>query len=95
MTITQMPADVKRYWVDEAKKHGSSINKEMLRVLEEERERCEGITFLAKGMDTIVTAARHLQSVTVVDQQGIGKVLYDAQGMPRSELSIELLGASP
>ena len=83
MTIKQMPADLKRYWVDEAKKHDRSMNKEILRVLEEERARREGVKFLAKDINKIMIAARHLQSFAAIDQQGIEKILYDEQGMPK------------
>jgi len=33
LTIKQMPAELKQYWAEEAKRHGRSMNKEVLRVL--------------------------------------------------------------
>jgi plasmid stability protein len=83
MTIKQMPADLKQYWADEAKRHDRSMNKEVLRVLEEERARRERGKSPVKNMDGIMAAARRLQSFAVVDQRTIGELLYDEDGMPK------------
>lgn len=82
-TIKQMPAELKQYWAEEAKKNGRSMNKEVLRVLEEERARREVAKSPAKDMDTILAAARRLQSFAVVDQRPMEAVLYDDDGMPK------------
>ena len=83
MTIKQVPAELKKYWAEEAKKHDRSMNKEVLRVLEEERARREAAKSPAKDMDSIMVAARRLQSFAVVDQRPIEAVLYDDEGMPK------------
>ncbi len=83
MTIKQMPADLKRYWAEEAKRHDRSMNKEVLRLLEEERARREAAKAQAKDMDSIMASARRLQSFAVVDQRPVEEILYDEQGMPK------------
>ncbi len=83
MTIKQMSADLKQYWADEAKRHDRSMNKEVLRVLEEERARREAAKSPAKNMESIMSAARHLQSFGVVDRRPMDELLYDEEGMPK------------
>ncbi len=83
MTIKQIPAELKKYWAEEAKKHDRSMNKEVLRVLEEERARREAAKSPAKDMDSIMVAARRLQSFAVVDPRPIETILYDDEGMPK------------
>jgi len=82
MTIKQMPAELKQYWAEEAKRHDRSMNKEVLRALEEERARREAAKSPAKDMGSLMAAARRLQSFAVVDQRPIEDVLYDDEGMP-------------
>lgn len=65
------------------KEASSSMNKEVFRVLEEERMRREAAKSPAKDMDRIMAAARRLQSFAVVDQRPIEEILYDEEGMPR------------
>ncbi len=43
MTIKQVPLELKNFWIEEAKKHDRSMNKEVLRALEEERSRRESV----------------------------------------------------
>ena len=83
MIIKQMPADLKRYWAAEAKRHDRSMNKEVLRALQEERARREGAESPAKNMEGIMAAAQLLQSFAVLDQRPIEEVLYDEEGMPK------------
>ena len=83
MTIKQMPADLKRFWAEEARSHDPSMNKEVLRVLEEERARREAAKFPGKNMDSIMAAARRLQSFAVADQRRMEDALYDDEGMPK------------
>ena len=83
MTIKQMPAELKQYWAEEAKRHDRSMNKEVLRVLEEERARREAAKSPGKDLESIIAAARRLQSFAVVDQRPIDDILYDDQGMPK------------
>lgn len=83
MTIKQMPAELKQYWAEEARRHDRSMNKEVLRVLEEERARREAARTQSKDIDSIMAAARRLQSFAVVDQRHMDDVLYDAEGMPK------------
>jgi 23S rRNA pseudoU1915 N3-methylase RlmH len=83
MTIKQMPADLKRYWAEEAKRHDRSMNKEVLRVLEEERTRREAAKAPTKDMASVMMAAHRLQSFAVLDQRAVDELLYDEEGMPR------------
>lgn len=82
MTIKQIPADLMRYWAEEAKRHDRSMNKEVLRVLEEERARREASQAIVKDMGSIMLAARRLQSFAVIDHRPIEDILYDNEGMP-------------
>ena len=83
MTIKQMPDDLKQYWAEEAKRHDRSMNKEVLRVLEEERARREASKSPTKDTASINAAARRLQSFAVLDERPIEELLYDAEGMPK------------
>ena len=83
MTIKQIPADLKRYWAEEAKRHDRSMNKEVLRVLEEERARREAAKSPAKDMSGILAAARRLQSFAVLDARPMGELLYGEDGLPK------------
>ena len=83
LTIKQVPADLKRYWAEQAKKHDRSMNKKVLLVLEEERIRREAAECPAKNMDRIVAAACRLQNFAVIDQRPIEAILYDDEGMPK------------
>ena len=83
LTIKQMPAELKQHWAEEARKNDRSMNKEVLRVLEEERARREAAKSPVKDMDSIMEAARQLQSFAVVDQRPMEVVLYDDDGMPK------------
>jgi len=51
--------------------------------LQEERARRQAAKSPAKGMDSVMAAARRLQSFAVVDQRPIEAVLYDDEGMPK------------
>jgi hypothetical protein len=59
------------------------MNKEVLRVLEEERARREAAKSPGKDLESIIATARRLQSFAVVDQRPIDDILYDEQGMPK------------
>ena len=83
MIIKQIPADLKQYWAEEAKRHDRSMNREVLRVLEEERARRQAAHASVKDMDGILEAARRLQSFAVLDDRPIDDLLYDKEGMPR------------
>jgi phosphoribosylaminoimidazole-succinocarboxamide synthase len=83
LTIKQVPADLKRYWAEEARKHDRSMNKEVLRVLEEERMRREAARSPVKDIERIIEAARRLQSFAVIDPRPVEEILYDEHGMPK------------
>lgn len=83
MTIKQVPDDLKRFWAEEAKRHDRSMNKEVLRVLEEERTRRVAAGTPSKDIDSIKAAARRLQSFALIDQRAIDEILYDEHGMPK------------
>lgn len=83
MTIKQVPDDLKRFWAEEAKRHDRSMNKEVLRVLEEERNRREAASAPSKDIDSIKAAAHRLQSFALIDKRAIEEILYDENGMPK------------
>ena len=83
MTIKQVPDDLKRFWAEEAKRHDRSMKREVLRVLEEERNRREAASAASKDIDSIKAAARRLQSFALIDQRAIEEILYDEHGMPK------------
>ena len=83
MIIKQIPVDLKKFWADEAKRHDRSMNREVLRVLEEERTRRQAAQPSVKDIDSILAAASRLQSFAVLDDRPIDELLYDENGMPK------------
>jgi hypothetical protein len=83
MTIKQVPLELKNFWIEEAKKHDRSMNREVLRVLEEERSRRESMQPKRKNIDKIMAAARHLQSIPITDHRSIEELLYGEDGLPQ------------
>jgi hypothetical protein len=81
--IKQIPEDLKIYWSNEAKRNSRSMNKELIRVLEEERARREASARPKKNLDAIMAAAREVQSFAVTDNRPMDEILYDSEGMPR------------
>jgi hypothetical protein len=83
LTIKQVPGDLKSFWADEAKRNSRSMNKEIIRVLEEERLRREAATRPGKNIAAIMEAARRVQSFAVTDNRPMNEILYDEEGMPK------------
>jgi hypothetical protein len=83
LTIKQVPEDLKVFWASEAKRNARSMNKEILRVLEEERLKREGAMPPEKNIDEIMAAAQRLQRFKVRDKRPIDEILYDKGGMPK------------
>ena len=83
MIIKQIPVDLKQFWAAEAKRHDRSMNREVLRVLEEERTRRQAAQTSIKNIEGILAAASTLQSFAVLDDRSIDELLYDENGMPK------------
>lgn len=84
LTIKQIPAEVKRFWTKEAKRNSTSIDAEILRVLEEERRRREvAARRPPKDIAAIMEAARRVQSFAITDKRPTDEILYNEEGMPR------------
>lgn len=81
--IKQIPEDLKRFWSSEAKRNSRSMNKEMIRLLEDERARREAGPRPKKSLEAIMAAARQVQSFAVTDNRPVDEILYDAEGMPK------------
>lgn len=81
--IKQIPADLKSFWSEEAKRNSRSMNKELIRVLEEERARREASARPKKNMDAIMAAVREVQRFTITDLRPMNEILYDSEGMPK------------
>jgi 23S rRNA pseudoU1915 N3-methylase RlmH len=84
LTIKQIPAELKSFWTNEAKRNSRSMNKEIIRVLEEERLRREAAAARPKkNIEAIMEAARRVQSFAITDNRPMDEILYDEEGMPR------------
>lgn len=83
LTIKQIPNDLKQFLAEEAKRNARSMNREIIRVLENERVRRQRAASSGKNMVEIMEAARRLQSFHVVDTRPVEVILYDEAGMPR------------
>jgi hypothetical protein len=83
LTIKQIADDLKRFLADEAKRNARSMDKEIIRVLEEERVKREAETPPVKDMGEIMDAARRLQDFRVLGNRAIDDLLYDREGMPK------------
>ena len=83
LTIKQLPAELKRFWTVEAKRHSRSMNKEIIRVLEEERLRREAAPPPPKDIAAIMEAARRVQRCVITDNRPRDEILYDEEGMPK------------
>lgn len=84
LTIKQVPAELKRFWTKEARRNSTSIDAEILRVLEDERRRREAAAgHPPKDLAAIVEAARRVQSFAITDNRPMDEILYDEEGMPR------------
>jgi hypothetical protein len=84
LSITDIPADLKRFWIDEAKTNGRSIDEEIILVLQAARGRREpGAVTAAKDIAEIMEAARRLQNLPIRDNRSLEDILYDSDGMPK------------
>lgn len=83
ITIKQVPHDLKVFWNDRAKLNSRSMNKEIIRVLEEERMRLLGSTPVVKDRERIQKVIREMHSLPTIDSRPMDEVLYDRDGMPK------------
>jgi plasmid stability protein len=83
ITIDNVPSELRRFWKDEAERHGRSIHAEILILLEEERAHRIARRQPEKNFDEIMVAVRELQSLPVFDDRDIDAILYDDDGMPK------------
>lgn len=84
LTINQIPAELKNFWTNEARRNSTSVDAEILHVLEAERRRREAAaTRPTKNIEAIMEAARRVQSFAITDNRPMDEILYDNEGMPR------------
>ena len=83
LTIKQIPDDLKNFWALESKRNSRSMNKEIIRVLEDERLRREAAARTGKNIEAIMEAARRVQSFAITDKRPMDEILYDEEGMPK------------
>lgn len=82
-TIDNVPSELSKFWEEEAERHGRSIHAEILALLEHERANRIAARQPEKNFDEILSAARILQSLPVIDDRDINEILYDKDGLPK------------
>jgi hypothetical protein len=82
-TLDNVPRELRDFWHKEAERHGRSVETEILMLLEVERAHRVAARQPAKNFDEILSAARKLQSVPVIDGRDIDEILYDEDGLPK------------
>lgn len=82
ITIKQVPADLKAFWADRAKENDRSMNKEILRLLEEERQRLLRSP-PPRNDELIDRIVRGMQKLPIIDDRPMDDILYDEEGMPK------------
>jgi plasmid stability protein len=82
-TIENFPPELRTFWKEEADRHGRSIHAEVLVLLENERAHRIAARQPKKNLDEILSAARILQSLPVIDDRELNEILYDKDGLPR------------
>ena len=75
LTLEQVPAELKTFWDDEAKRNPRSLRDEIIHALEEERLRREVLPHGAKNFDEVQDAVRRLHSIPVRDDASINELL--------------------
>ena len=83
ITIKQVPHDLKEFWNNRAKLNSRSINKEIIRLLEDERSRLLESTPVIKDKKRIREVIREMHSLPIIDDRPMDEILYDADGMPK------------
>jgi len=83
ITIKQVPAELKLFWVEQARQNGRSTNKELIRLLELERQRILLVEPRKKNKDSIRQTIQAMQHLTALDDRPINEILYDENGMPK------------
>jgi len=83
ITIKQVPHELKVFWNNRAKLNSRSMNKEIIRLLEEERMRLLGSTPVIKDRKQIHEVIREMHSLPTIDGRPVDEILYDADGMPK------------
>lgn len=82
-TIDNVPPELSKFWKEEAERHGRSIHAEILVLLENERAHRVAARQPEKNFDEVLSAARSLQSLPVIDDRDINEILYDKDGLPK------------
>ena len=83
ITIKQVPHELKMFWNTHAKMNSRSMNKEIIRVLEEERLRLLGTAAAAKDKKRIHEIVQAMHSIPTIDDRPMDEILYDKNGMPK------------
>jgi len=84
LTIEQVPAELKKFWIDEAERNARSLSEEIVGLLEETRLRRQPPPPREKDRAAIEAAVRHLQSLVAGREAEFDdKLLYDDDGMPK------------
>jgi hypothetical protein len=84
LTIEQVPAELKKFWIDEAERNARSLSEEVVGLLEETRLRRQPLPPKKKDIVAIRAAARRLQSLVAGREAEFDdKLLYDDDGMPK------------
>jgi len=83
ITIKQVPHDLKVFWNDRAKLNSRSMNKEIIRLLEDERLRLLGSMPAIKDKKRIHEVIREMHIIPTIDGRPMDEILYDENGMPK------------
>lgn len=83
ITIKQVPHDLKEFWNNRAKLNSRYMNKEIIRLLEDERSRLLDSTPAVKDKNRIHEIIQKMHSVPTLDGRPMDEILYDADGMPK------------
>lgn len=82
LTLEQVPAELKAFWNDEAKRNARSLSEEIVRALEEAQLRRDVVVRGGKKLDEVLDAVHRLQSLVSPDDVLDDKILYGDDGMP-------------
>ena len=83
LLIKKMPADLKRWLVQEAARNDRSMNKETIRLLEEARALRENASKPERDNKAIEQILKDLRALPILDKRPMDEVLYDESGMPK------------
>lgn len=83
ITIKQVPPELKSFWAEQARQHDRSMNKELIRLLELERQRRLGERSAQKDRRAIDAIIKAMRDLPVIDARPVNEMLYDDEGMPK------------